>query len=958
MSEAQCFQEVVGAMGSKRINLHLRVPFFTSWGQNLVVCGAGAMMGNWDPKRGHPMHCHHEKDVLVWEALLSLPWQAQFSYKYVVVEDGDDDGKKMEKWELDEHVISLPSTLKNGDVVEVLDTWVDRSYPGSILTTSAFTKVLKITRPALKRVVRKPPANPILGEVIVRLRVADYMLGTNESLCVSGSLPHLGAWQVDQMMPLTEVENRWWEGEISVPYTQFPFTFKYAVKTHHPPHIPNGGIGGDSEGVLLEVGEPRMVSLPLSGGLSMGAPSIMVCHDGFFRRDSMWRGAGTAVPVFSLRSQESIGCGEFLDLIKLVDFSERAGLRLVQLLPVNDTGVYNTWWDSYPYSTLSVFALHPQYIALRALRDEMPVGLVEELDAACSALDGKDMDYESTLAFKKEFARKVYDLYGQETLQSNDFKAWFDSQQEWLRPYAAFLILQDLFQTSEHWKWGLLAHPPTQATLERITSSKSDHRRSVEFTYYLQYHLHKQLSMASKYAESKRVVLKGDLPIGVDKRSVDVWCEPHLFRQNKSTGAPPDAFSPTGQNWGFPTYNWEEMSKDNYKWWRRRLQNMSQYFHAYRIDHILGFFRIWEIPGDCVTGLLGHFRPSVPIWKHELDSRGLWDLARLTQPYVRTHILQEVFGPTMWQEVAAKYFLEQGDGVYHFRPQFTTEQSIADIEIRPNSPQWLVEEIEHTKAGLIHCMQNVCLLVDDEDPNRFYPRFAVSSSSSYKELDQDWKQSLSWLHDDYYFRRQDDLWRRSALKKLPVLMDSTDMLVCGEDLGFVPECVPPVMQELGLVGLRIQRMPMDGNVEFNDPLNYHYLTVASPSCHDVQPMRAWYESDPEMRDRFFYNALSGDGPAPVQCSPEVMSAVALQHTRSPSVWTVIPMQDIMALSARYHDRPAAEECINDPTNPKHYWRFRLHTKIEDLIADRDLLKAVQELLILGERANPQELPKL
>ncbi|KAF5838691.1 hypothetical protein DUNSADRAFT_2387 [Dunaliella salina] len=255
MSEAQGFQ----AMGSKRINLHLRVPFFTTWGQNLVVCGAGAMMGNWDPKRGHPMHCHHEKDVLVWEALLTLPWQAQFSYKYVVVEDGDDDSKK------------------------VLDTWVDRSYPGSILTTSAFTKVLKITRPALKRVVRKPPANPILGEVIVRLRIADYMLGTNESLCVSGSLPHLGAWQVDQMMPLTEVENRWWEGEISVPYTQFPFTFKYAVKAHHPPHIPNGGIGGDSESVLLEVGEPRMVSLPLSGGLSMGAPSIMVCHDGFFR---------------------------------------------------------------------------------------------------------------------------------------------------------------------------------------------------------------------------------------------------------------------------------------------------------------------------------------------------------------------------------------------------------------------------------------------------------------------------------------------------------------------------------------------------------------------------------------------------------------------------------------------------------------------------------------------------
>ncbi|GFH23191.1 uncharacterized protein HaLaN_20769, partial [Haematococcus lacustris] len=369
--------------------------------------------------------------------------------------------------------------------------------------------------------------------------------------------------------------------------------------------------------------------------------------------------------------------------------------------------------------------------------------------------------------------------------------------------------------TAEHWQWGTLATPPSKETLDRLTSPQ-----------------------VTRQAEAARVVLKGDVPIGVDKRSVDTWCEPHLFNMDKSTGSPPDVFDANGQNWGFPTYNWDEMAADNFSWWQRRLRHMAQYFHAYRIDHVLGFFRIWEIPGDCVTGLQGHFKPSVPIRRSELEQRGIWDLERLTEPYIRGHLLLAMFGK-MWQEVAAKYLVETSEGCFRLRPQYSSERAIMDIKVREDSPHWLVEETERVRRGLLQLRQNVCLLRDPTDKDAFYPRFNLMSSTSYKECDAGWKSALAWLHDDYYYRRQEEVWRASAMRKLPVLLGVTDMLVCGEDLGFVPACVPPVMQELGLVGLRIQRMSTEPGREFNTPSAYPYLVVASPSCHDVLTTRAW-----------------------------------------------------------------------------------------------------------------------
>ncbi|GLC39071.1 4-alpha-glucanotransferase dpe2 [Pleodorina starrii] len=936
------------------VTLHFSVSYPTQWGQSILLSGSGALLGGLQWAQARQMSCHHEKDVLVWEATILLPWKPSYSYKYALARQKDDESASgpnvFGNWLIEkedaagERTVWLPEGLQGGELVEVVDTWIDKSHPAALMASAAFTKVLFLHKPLIRSGGLSPSdlCRPAPGETVVRLQVADFQLEDAEALLVTGGIPQLGNWQPDQMTRLTETHTPFWEAELRVPYSCFPFTYKYAIQT--------------ADGLVLEVGEPRLACLPSSA--SVGAPTVMVRHDGYFRRDRHWRGAGVAVPVFSLRTAHSVGVGEFLDLIPLVDLADKCGLRMIQVLPVNDTCVYGTWWDSYPYSTLSVHALHPQYLALRELLAEegqqLPFDLASEVHKARRDLDGSQVDYVATMAFKTAFVKKVYDRYGKATLQSPGFLSWFEANAHWLRPYAAFCFLRDIFQTSEHWRWGCMSSGSAEV-VERLTRPGGEFHSRIQLTYYTQYHLHRQLMRASEYASSRRVVLKGDLPIGVDKRSVDCWTCPHLFRMDKSTGAPPDAFSPTGQNWGFPTYNWEAMAADGYAWWRSRLSHLAAYFTAYRIDHVLGFFRIWEVPGDCVTGLLGYFRPSRPLTRSELEQRGLGDVERLTRPYITQQLIRQTFGAERAEVVAATYMLEEGNGKYRLRPAYASESAISSLPLRPDSPAWLVAEVEETRAGLLKLRQNVALLPDPEDPDCFHPRFSLMSTSSFAALPAPWRAALRHMHDDYYFRRQEDVWRSSALSKLPALQAASDMLVCGEDLGFVPACVPPVMKELGLVGLRIQRMATEPGREFNNPAAYPYLTVASPSCHDVTPLRAWFESDPDRAERFYYHQLGGCGPPPPTCNPNVVRAVLQQHINCQSMLAVFPIQDLMALSSEYAARPAVEEVINDPTVSKHYWRFRMHTTLETLLADSDWLATIAEMLVLGERAPPAVL---
>jgi len=275
--------------------------------------------------------------------------------------------------------------------------------------------------------------------------------------------------------------------------------------------------------------------------------------------------AGVSVPIFSLRSDDSFGIGEFNDLKKLADWCVMVGLKLIQILPINDTTTDGGWGDSYPYKSVSTKALHPIYLNLEK------VGVLKD--------DNERLRFNE---IKKELNAKEF----------VDYPAVFKAKMEYLKR---------IFDTS---------------TIETYSGT------SLQFYDFLQYHCDKQLTEAVDYLHSKGIMLKGDLPIGVNRDSDDVKQNPHLFNLGMDTGAPPDAFAAEGQNWGFPTYNWDEMAKDGFAWWRGRVKWFERYFDALRIDHILGFFRIWEIPKGSPNASFGHYSPTDPIrWEAEGRNR-------------------------------------------------------------------------------------------------------------------------------------------------------------------------------------------------------------------------------------------------------------------------------------------------------------------------------------------------
>ncbi|KAG0604636.1 hypothetical protein M758_10G186000 [Ceratodon purpureus] len=926
----------------KRVNVRFKLPYMTHWGQTLMIVGSDALLGAGVVEKGQSMTPHQEGDVLVWQVSISVPEHFETEYNYVVV---DDRFHVLRHESGAQRVLKFPDGLPNGATVEVHDLWQDSSE--TLLTKDAYRKVLfgegrcRAVGDGVTKTSSIPAIPLSLAEsVVVQFKIKCSILDSDQSIFITGSSSELGVWNNAAAIPLSNEGGSSWQCMVVIPREDFPLSYKYLLKSKS---------GMDT----FENSENRVLSL---SSTTKKPSSMIIAADGSFRTQP-WRGAGVAVPVFSMRSAESVGAGEFLDLNLLVDMAAKTGMRLVQLLPVNDTSVNMMWWDSYPYSSLSVFALHPLYLRLQALSKNLPNDIKVDIENSRKQLDLKEVDYEATMAAKISIAKRVYRLEKNQIFSSATFKKYFEENKEWLRPYAAFCFLRDLFGTADHSQWGLYAKF-TPEKLEKLVSPKGDHHDAVGFCYYLQFHLHSQLSAVRDYAMKKHVVLKGDLPIGVDRNSVDTWQYPTLFRMTASTGAPPDYFDMNGQNWGFPTYIWEEMAKDNYGWWRARLSQLAKYFSAYRIDHVLGFFRIWEMPDHAVTGLMGRFRPSIPLSTEELEREGLWDFQRLSTPYVRCHILIRKFGDR-WTEIADKYFDEFEHLCYQFKEEYNTEKKIvAATTLEDDAPETAVQEAQADQVRLFDLLHEVLLMRDSENPTMFYPRFGLDQTASFSELDDHSKDVLMRKYNDYFFHRQEQLWRENALKTLPALLNSSDMLCCGEDLGMVPACVQPVLSELGLLGLRIQRMPSAPGQEFGDPAEYEYMTVCAPSCHDSSTMRAWWEEDADRRGRFFKNMFGINELPPETCDPRVANLILQQHLESPSMWAIFPLQDLMALKDDYANRPANEETINDPTNPRHYWRFRVHVPLETLLGDDDFIGTIGDLVVSSGRASAKDLKEV
>eukprot|EP01101_Sappina_pedata_P000925 TRINITY_DN11063_c0_g1_i1.p1 TRINITY_DN11063_c0_g1~~TRINITY_DN11063_c0_g1_i1.p1 ORF type:complete len:937 (-),score=356.19 TRINITY_DN11063_c0_g1_i1:3-2813(-) len=841
-----------------------------------------------------------------------------YVYNYIVIENSQGGNRDVVRRETYTDRVLPAKILGRPGTVEIRDTWKDELIgPEKVFTSAAFTEVLFAPGDSRSELEFKSPTS---GNVAVVFEIKHQLAKGYHNLMLSGSSKELGKWNTKNSIPMIR------EGVIGGE-TLFRAVVEVDRKEGFPFEYKLFEVDSRDESIAWEKGPNRHSGFDYL----IDAQTVMIRDQKPFGRS--FKGAGLAVPVFSLRTQNSLGVGEFTDIPLLVDWALSAGLSLVQILPINSTVIHKCWWDSYPYSSLSVFALHPIYINIEKL--DPPKSVLEIIAENKKELNKGFLDYERVLSLKTELLKTTFATKKAEFLKSAEFAAFLQENEDWLPAYALFCHFRDTYGTSNFNNWPKY-DKITESEIKELTKTSVAHYDTIAFEYYVQFHLSKQLAEVSEDAKKKGIVLKGDLPIGVDPCSVDTWVNRDIFHTDFQAGAPPDEFSEDGQNWGFPTYNWEAMEENGFQWWRRRLEVMSKFFHAYRIDHILGFFRIWQIPQSCEGALLGYFHPAIPIKEWELTENGVHDIGRLVTPHVTWDHLRAVFPHDSVQNIVDRFFNPiHGTPNLAFKAEFATEVQLsralkAADDASAEEKEWAAS----TKKHLFKLMRNVVLIRDpSEQANLYHPRINCTSTDSFQSLPQYTKHAVYQLYISYFFKRQDDLWKSAALQRLQMMLDASKMMICGEDLGMIPNCVQSVIDELSILGLRIQRMPKDEKINFEDLDACPYMTVSSPSTHDTSSLRGWWEEDRAKTANFYYHVLKESGPVPYYCEPWVAEKIINQHLNSPSMWVIFALQDIFAMSPdlRLHENPK-DERVNDPANRHHYWRYRIPFTLEDLIS--------------------------
>ena len=381
------------------------------------------------------------------------------------------------------------------------------------------------------------------------------------------------------------------------------------------------------------------------------------------------------------------------------------------------------------------------------------------------------------------------------------------------------------------------------------------------------------------------------------------------------------------------------MIDDGCEWWIRRFQNMAKYFDAYRIDHVLGFFRIWAIPTTCVHGLLGQFAPSLGMTREEIEGYGLHFQEELfTTPFIARWVVDRVFGIHA-DEVVEKYLDHKHDDIFALKPEYDTERKIEAAFKGKDSMDdvWV-------RDGLYALVSDVLFVRDDNDPNKFHPRITAQLNFMYEALYDSDKEKFNHLYNDYYYRRNNNFWYNEAMKKLPVLVQATRMLVCAEDLGMVPDCVAWVMDQLRILSLELQQMPKDPKVKFGILSRNPYRSVCTLSTHDMPTLRQWWDEDYERTQVYYSSMLYRGGAAPHPLPGWLARDIIANQLTCPSMLCILSLQDWFAFDEKLRLPDADAERINIPANPRHYWRYRMHIDIEDLIADKEYNDAVKELV--------------
>ena len=869
------------------MKLKFSIHYQTEWGQQLLVCLKYYAVDGSVRSYDVPMTTD---DGDYWQAETSVVESRRspltsFTYFYTVT---DADGKELRReWSMVPRTYSF-DVSKN---YRLDDQW--RDYP---LPYHLYSSAYAVTNgfPVSDRV--EPLRLPLFRKTVL-FRVSAPQLLAGQRIALLGSHPSIGAWSPARFLPMEYVGERDWMITLNADVLGKEIEYKYVIIDEQTHQL-----------IQWEEGDNRVISnMPAEG-------EVLVEYREMLRvAERPWRVAGVSVPLFSLRSEHSYGVGDFGDLYRFVDWAAAAGIRIIQLLPVNDTTLTRHWGDSYPYNIVSAFALHPHYIDLTQvgeLKDKKKMTVFRRRRNELNALNY--CDYEAVDRVKDEYLTEFFLEQGKHVLQSEDYMLWLKSNEEWLLSYAQWLV-----QTT-----GAM---------------------SAEYVSFVQYLLHKQFQRAADYARSKGVSLKGDLPIGVNTKSAETAAHPELFNMDSYAGVPPDTTSSKGQNWGFPTYRWDDTAV--VEWFHRRLKHLSQYFDVLRIDHVLGFFRMWEIPSNQVDSTLGHFSPSLPLSVGEIEYFGLsFRRDFMTRPFINDRMIERFFGIHA-QYVRDTFLTRKSYGLYELNDTVSTQRAIySHFEGHSDENSLWIRD------GLLRLVANVLLIEDPRQPDMFHPRIGAYKEPVFEALTSEERDAFMRLYTNYFFQRHSVLWGDTGYRRLSAVFGNTRMLVCAEDLGMLPDCVEPVLDALRILTLEIQQMPKYSGQEFTHLDGNPVRSVATVSTHDMPPLRLWWQDHPEQAQRFFATMLQKQGRAPEQLPAHLAEEIIARHMYSPSMLCILSLQDLLSMDDGLRSKDLRQERINVPSDPYNHWQWRMHLTIEQLLEARKFNEKLKTMIVRSKRS--------
>ena len=835
------------------------------------------------PSADAPAQSFEMKDLGDGDRAYSAAIADFFQYRYAV---------RMRDGLIEERHWRYSPSLKSN--VDVYDTWRSPQSGADALSAPEFSSA--VFTPEANAEIPAPPTQGALVVVLVEPRVEKG----EEIRVVSKQFVN---WNVGQAMKMRRCRDFTWVLDLGAIPIMKEFEFKFVIWDTKEDRFKRYEEGGNR---LIRV-NPGKTEVHVFNEFNFGRP---------------WRAAGVAVPVFSLRSHKGRGCGEFADLKPLADWCRQAHLRVIQLLPINDTTAIRQWHDSYPYNAISIMALHPSYMAV----DEVYAHYGKRMRAMDRETglylnDTVTLDYNRTRDWKDHTLRALYGQVAPEFEAAPETKAYMRANASWLPDYAAFAMLRDKYGTPNFRLWPQMSRHSREG-VDAFFAPGAEERAEVMYRVFLQFHLERQLRDAIAYVHSKGIAIKGDLPIGINPHSVEAWTEPELFNFGLQAGAPPDFFSRDGQNWGFPTYNWDVMKRDGYSWWERRIRRMQVFFDAFRIDHILGFFRIWSIPFPFHSGLMGVFSPSLPLSAGELAQRGVrTPAADLAWPVVTEDFLRRQFSE---YADAAKRFFDLRAGLYRLKEGYFDPAKFNE---------WIERDVdqnarERVRAGVANMLHEVLLVSVKE--GEWQPRIMLDETDRFRHLPDDERGAIKAIYDDFFFHRHNDFWKKCAEEHLGALLNKCGMLVCGEDLGMIPASVPIVMQRMQILSLELQRMPKESWQRFGTPAYYPYLSVCATSSHDISGIRGWWEEDRKDVEWYYHNIMGRCGEVPAVATDEIVTNIVCQHLNSPSMLCINPIQDYAGMCANVPHLLPFEERINVPSNADQHWCYRVPFCVDDL----------------------------